>query len=113
MKIVGIEEHFLTSDIRRAWSASPLADQDAGLDLHLGEIEDRLNDLSEDRIRLMNESGVDMVAARALSSQGEPTTLSLPQWHVVPTALKGLLLYPHLLLTKRHVNSIEVCAISD
>ncbi len=60
MKIVGIEEHFLTSDIRRAWTASPLADQDAGLDLHLGEIENRLDDLSEDRIRLMNESGVDM-----------------------------------------------------
>jgi predicted TIM-barrel fold metal-dependent hydrolase len=60
MKIVGIEEHFLTSEIRRAWSDSPLADQDAGLDLHLGEIEDRLDDLSENRIRLMNESGVDM-----------------------------------------------------
>jgi uncharacterized protein len=60
MKIIGIEEHFLTSAVREAWSASSSAESDGGLGLHLGEIEDRLDDLGDDRIRLMEASGVDM-----------------------------------------------------
>lgn len=60
MKIIAIEEHFLTSHVRDAWSASSSADRDVGLSLHLGEIADRLDDLSDARIRLMEASGVDM-----------------------------------------------------
>jgi hypothetical protein len=51
MKIIGIEEHFLTSAVRDAWSASSAAERDGGIGLHLGEIEDRLDDLSDARIR--------------------------------------------------------------
>jgi predicted TIM-barrel fold metal-dependent hydrolase len=60
MKIIAIEEHFLTNAVRDAWSASSSAERDGGLGLHLGEIEDRLDDLSDARIRLMEASGVDM-----------------------------------------------------
>jgi hypothetical protein len=56
VKIIGIEEHFLTSSARDAWSASSSAERDGGLGLHLGEIEDRLDDLSDGRIRLMERS---------------------------------------------------------
>ena len=57
MKIIGIEEHFLSHAVRDAWAAS---ESDGGLGLHLGEIEDRLDDLSDARIQLMEASGVDM-----------------------------------------------------
>ena len=57
MKIIGIEEHFLSQPVRDAWAAS---ESDGSLDLHLGDIEDRLDDLSDARIRLMENSGVDM-----------------------------------------------------
>lgn len=60
MKIIGVEEHFLTSAVRAAWSASSSAERDVALSLHLGEIADRLDDLSDARIRLMEASGVDM-----------------------------------------------------
>jgi len=37
MKIIGIEEHFLTSPVRDARSASSSAQRDGGLSLHVGE----------------------------------------------------------------------------
>lgn len=46
MKIIAIEEHFLTKAVGDAWSASS-AERDGGFGLHLGEIEDRLDDLAE------------------------------------------------------------------
>ncbi|MDR3602059.1 MAG: hypothetical protein P4L49_16485 [Desulfosporosinus sp.] len=60
MKIVGIEEHFLTKSVRNAWSTLTVANQDSGQDLHMEEVEKRLDDLSDGRIRLMDESGVDV-----------------------------------------------------
>jgi hypothetical protein len=60
MKIIAIEEHFLTKDVRDAWAALAPADQDGGQGLHLGEIEDRLYNLGDGRIQLMDESGVDV-----------------------------------------------------
>lgn len=60
MKVIAIEEHFLTAEVRAAWSAQPPEDQDASQGLHLGEIEDRLDDLEDGRIQLMDESGVDV-----------------------------------------------------
>jgi predicted TIM-barrel fold metal-dependent hydrolase len=59
MKLIGIEEHFLTAEIRAAWAASPIgAEGTAAFDR--GEIETRLDDLSEGRIALMDEAGVDV-----------------------------------------------------
>lgn len=59
MKLIAIEEHFLTAEIRAAWAASAIGQEGtAGFDL--GEIEQRLDDLGEGRIALMDEGGVDV-----------------------------------------------------
>jgi len=59
MKVIAIEEHFLTRDVQEAWAALPtVVDPTQGL--HLGEIEKRLDDLGRDRLRLMDETGVDI-----------------------------------------------------
>lgn len=58
-KLIAIEEHFLTAGIRAAWAASPIGQEGtAGFDR--GEIEARLDDLGEQRLALMDESGVDV-----------------------------------------------------
>jgi predicted TIM-barrel fold metal-dependent hydrolase len=54
LKIIALEEHFLTSDIRAAWAASPL--DNGGTE----RFETQLEDLGDERIRLMDESGVDV-----------------------------------------------------
>ena len=59
MKVIAIEEHFLTRDVREAWAALP-AVIDPTQSLHLGEIEERLDDLGDARLRLMDETGVDI-----------------------------------------------------
>ncbi len=59
MKIIAIEEHFLTEDIRAAWAASDLGTEGTSA-FDRGEIESRLDDLGEGRIALMDESGVDV-----------------------------------------------------
>ena len=69
MKIVAVEEHFLSSSVRAAWRVTASADQDATAALNLGEIEDRLEDLSDTRISLMDESGVD-IQVLSLTSPG-------------------------------------------
>ena len=59
MKLIAIEEHFLTAEIRAAWASSAIGQEGtAGFDR--GEIEERFDDLSEGRIALMDESGVDV-----------------------------------------------------
>jgi uncharacterized protein len=57
MKIIGIEEHFLTREIRIAWSASAIGTEGTGA-FDMGEIEKRLEDLGDGRIALMDEAGV-------------------------------------------------------
>lgn len=59
MKIVAVEEHFLTPSVKTAWQQS-LDKDDPTLKLHFGDIEARLEDVSEERLRLMDESGVDI-----------------------------------------------------
>ncbi len=59
MKTIAIEEHFLTPEIRAAWSASAIGTEGtSGFDM--GEIEARLDDLGASRIALMDESGIDV-----------------------------------------------------
>ena len=61
MKIVAIEEHFGTPEIREAWSRLARPDRDDSQALFAGgEVEARLEDLSDARIRHMDECGVDM-----------------------------------------------------
>jgi predicted TIM-barrel fold metal-dependent hydrolase len=59
MKIIAIEEHFLTEDIRAAWATSAIGTEGTSA-FDRGEIESRLDDLGETRIALMDESGVDV-----------------------------------------------------
>jgi uncharacterized protein len=59
MKIVAIEEHVLPIEVAQAWSTIPGAD-DGTLDLNPGIIGERLADLGDQRLALMNETGVDM-----------------------------------------------------
>ncbi len=58
MKLIAIEEHFLTSEIRSAWKNT--AEDDPTQNLHLGEIENRLDDMGSTRLSLMDESGIDV-----------------------------------------------------
>lgn len=61
MRIVAIEEHLATREVRAAWSALEPAQQDASLTMFSnGEIGARLEDLSETRVRHMDECGVDV-----------------------------------------------------
>ena len=60
MKIIGVEEHFLTEDIHRAWKAIGLAATDPSMAFHSGVFESRLLDLAEGRLALMDETGLDV-----------------------------------------------------
>jgi hypothetical protein len=60
MKLIGIEEHYLTADVRNAWEAVGLAATDPSVAVHSGEIERRLLDLANDRLALMDETGLDV-----------------------------------------------------
>ncbi len=60
VKLIGIEEHYLTADVRDAWDAMGLAGMDPSVTVHSGEIERRLLDLAEDRLALMDETGLDV-----------------------------------------------------
>jgi uncharacterized protein len=60
MKTVALEEHFLTEEIRRAWSETPLEAGEDTRGFDRGDLESRLDDLTSSRIALMDESGVDV-----------------------------------------------------
>ena len=59
MKIIGIEEHFVTREITTAWETSAIGHEGTG-SFDQGEIGQRLEDLGEGRLALMDESGVDV-----------------------------------------------------
>ena len=59
MKLIGIEEHFVTPGIRAAWAASAIGQEGTG-SFDQGDLEERLEDLGEQRLALMDESGVDV-----------------------------------------------------
>jgi predicted TIM-barrel fold metal-dependent hydrolase len=60
MKLIGIEEHFLTDEIHQAWNAISLEAVDPSMAFHSGTFEVRLLDLAEDRLALMDETGLDV-----------------------------------------------------
>ena len=59
MKFIGIEEHFLTADIRAAWATSAIG-QEGTSSFDQGEIEKSLDDLGQHRIAKMDEAGIDV-----------------------------------------------------
>lgn len=60
MELIGIEEHFLTPEVRAAWDALGLEAVDPSIAVHSGETEGRLLDLAENRLALMDENGLDV-----------------------------------------------------
>lgn len=60
MKLIGVEEHFLSPAVRDRWDALGLAAADPSIGIHSGEIERRLLDLAGERLALMDETGLDM-----------------------------------------------------
>jgi predicted TIM-barrel fold metal-dependent hydrolase len=60
VKLIGIEEHFLTAEIREAWNAIGLDAVDPSVAFHSGMIEGRLLNLAEQRLALMDETGLDV-----------------------------------------------------
>jgi predicted TIM-barrel fold metal-dependent hydrolase len=68
VKIIAIEEHFLTPEVRDAWGSIAGAD-DGTLGLNEGLVGRRLAALGEQRLELMNGSGVD-VQVLSLTSPG-------------------------------------------
>ncbi|HTQ14255.1 MAG TPA: amidohydrolase family protein [Rhizomicrobium sp.] len=59
MKLIGIEEHFITSEIHDAWNAIALEAIDPSVAFHAGAMGKRLLDLAEDRLARMDETGLD------------------------------------------------------
>jgi predicted TIM-barrel fold metal-dependent hydrolase len=58
--LIGIEEHFLTPAIENAWHAIGLEATDPSIGYHQGAFGRRLIDLADERLRLMDETGLDM-----------------------------------------------------
>ena len=64
MELIGIEEHYPTAEVRGAWDAIGLAATDPSVALHSGEIERHLRDMADERLRLMDETGLDVSSHR-------------------------------------------------
>jgi predicted TIM-barrel fold metal-dependent hydrolase len=58
--LIGIEEHFLTPAIENAWHAIGLEATDPSLAFHQGTFGRRLADLADERLALMDETGLDI-----------------------------------------------------
>jgi hypothetical protein len=56
-RLIAIEEHFLTSEIRVAWASSAIG-QDGTAAFDRGDIEQMLDEIGPHRLALMDESGV-------------------------------------------------------
>lgn len=59
MKLIAIEEHFLTPEVTDAWAAAP-GPVDPTCAYHAGDLAARLEDLGDMRLDLMDETGVDV-----------------------------------------------------
>jgi predicted TIM-barrel fold metal-dependent hydrolase len=59
MKLIAIEEHFLTKAVRDEWQKYSDKD-DPTQKLHFGDIENRLEDIGNSRLQLMDETGIDV-----------------------------------------------------
>ena len=61
MKLIGLEEHFLTDTVAQAWARVPAVWQDPGAGhSDSGEIGRRLRDLGPERIAAMDAAGLDV-----------------------------------------------------
>lgn len=60
VRLIGIEEHFLTDEVLSAWEAIGLSAKDPSAAFHSGETGRRLMNLADERLALMDETGVDV-----------------------------------------------------
>jgi predicted TIM-barrel fold metal-dependent hydrolase len=60
MKLIGIEEHYLTQDVGNAWRALGLDASNPMVAHDLGPMAQRLMEMSDQRIALMDETGLDV-----------------------------------------------------
>lgn len=58
--LIGVEEHYLTTDVRDAWNAIGLGATDPSIAVHSRQVERRLLDLADERLALMDETGLDI-----------------------------------------------------
>lgn len=59
MKLIAIEEHFLTKEVRDQWKKNTYED-DPTQNLHSGELEKLLEEIGSTRLKLMDETGIDV-----------------------------------------------------
>ena len=60
MKLIGIEEHFLTAEVQKAWHKIGLELVDPSVGYHAGAMERRLTNLAGERLALMDETRLDV-----------------------------------------------------
>lgn len=60
MQLIGIEEHFITPDVADAWRALGLDASSPMIAHDLGPMSKRLMDVADERIALMDETGLDV-----------------------------------------------------
>ncbi len=60
VKLIGIEEHFVTPEVEAAWHAIGLDAMDPSVGYHQGAIGRRLADIADERLALMDETGIDV-----------------------------------------------------
>lgn len=60
MKLIGIEEHFATAEVKTEWHSAGLQLTDPSIAFHSGMIEERLLNMAEGRLSLMDETGIDV-----------------------------------------------------
>ena len=87
MKIIAIEEHFVTADMAARWAGLDPVNRDNSLDLFPSDsiIEKRLADLSDDRLAQMDLIGVDV----QVLSMTTPGTQVLEPEDAVPLAARA------------------------
>lgn len=80
MKLIAVEEHFLTNEVKNEWNRNSA--DDPTKNLNVGEIENRLADVGSTRLSLMDETGIDVqvlsLNTPGLNNMGE-SSVSLAQ----------------------------------
>lgn len=82
MKIIALEEHFVTPALTAAWARLPAPERDDSQTLNTAEIERRIVELGDERLRDMDETGVDV----QVLSPTAPGVQSLAAADAVPLA---------------------------
>jgi hypothetical protein len=69
MKLIALEEHFLSPDVQTAWAAAAATGHDDGESLRPGDMQHRLVELGDERLARMDDNEID-VQVLSLTSPG-------------------------------------------